>query len=480
MSVVNLSNSTILADQIKTLELQFAAQLASYQQQTNPTYAERMTALKALQQGIRTHMQVLNQAMSIDFGHRDPQESTLVDILPCLEMIRHTQKRLKKWMKPSRRSAGLVFFPAKVAVHYQPLGVIGIVVPWNAPLTLSLIPLATALAAGNRVMLKMSELSPQTNACVKAMLAECFSPEQVCVVEGNVDLARAFCQLPFDHLLFTGASHVGKDVMRAAAENLTPLTLELGGKSPVIVAPDIELEQAAKNILFGKALNAGQLCIAPDHVYIPEDKLDPLIKALQQQWQIQYPNGILHPDQSAIISHHHFDRLKHFLDEAQAGGASIIPLSQPAQLTEQKKMALHLVINPPANCQLMQQEIFGPILPILTYQAPYQLLTHLRKHPRPLALYLMTRDEKLKQYVIHNTHSGGLAINDTVTHVGLNDAPFGGIGASGFGHYHGIEGFQRFSHAKTVLQRYKFNPTIWLCAPYQVWWKKIILKWLIR
>ncbi len=480
MSVSTSFDQIPVDEQIKALEKIFEAQFNCFLSNPYISYAGRIENLTKLFQALKDHTPALNQAMSLDFNTRCYEESVLIDILPCLEMLKYTIKHLKNWMKPSRRKAGLLFFPAQVEVHYQALGVVGIIVPWNAPLTLSLIPLASALAAGNRVMLKMSELSPHTNQCLKEMLATLFDSSEVCLIEGDSQMANAFSCLPFDHLLFTGSSQVGKKVMRAAAENLTPLTLELGGKSPVLVAEDACPKGAAKNVFFGKALNAGQLCVAPDHVFVFEEKATDFIESLKNEWQNYYPEGLKSPELTSIISDRHFERLIKLIEQAEQEQIRVIPLAEPSFNASEKKIALHLVINPPADSPMMQQEIFGPILPIFTYQDQYQVIAQFKSQPRPLALYLMTKDKAFKSYVARHTHSGSLAINDTLTQVALTDAPFGGIGASGFGAYHGFEGFQRFSHAKTVLARRRFNPMRWLSPPYTSWLKKRLLNRLLK
>ncbi|SKA66058.1 coniferyl-aldehyde dehydrogenase [Enterovibrio nigricans DSM 22720] len=370
--------------------------------------------------------------------------------------------------------------PAKVAVHYQALGVVGIIVPWNFPITLSLIPLITALAAGNRVMIKMSEFTPLTNQAVRALLADAFSEDKVCIVEGDVAVATAFTKLPFDHLLFTGSTEVGKKVMEAASANLTSVTLELGGKSPVIVAPDVDMTLAAERVLFGKNLNAGQICVAPDYAFVHEEKLDEFVEALRVQWQKAYPKGLQSKDRTAIINERQFTRLTDIIKDTEQQGLTVIPLADPAALPTQRKLALHLVVNPPVNSSIMQQEIFGPLLPIITYNDVHDVIHTLHHQPRPLALYLMSFEKEFIQYVIRNTHSGSIAVNDTIMQVAIDDAPFGGVGASGLGHYHGIEGFRTFSHAKTVLQRGKFNPGKLFTPPYGRWWQKIALKLFLR
>ncbi|MEZ8141173.1 coniferyl-aldehyde dehydrogenase [Enterovibrio norvegicus FF-162] len=480
MTVVSMAANTPLEQQINALETQFSKLTELGKQIPDIGYAERIQDLTCLQRVLKIHTDALVDALSQDYGHRSRTDTLMADIMPCFQMLRYTKRKLKRWMKPSRRSTGLLLAPAKVEIHYQPLGVVGIIVPWNFPITLSLIPLMTAIAAGNRVMLKMSEFTPLTNQVVKTMLTEAFSEDKVSVIEGDVAVATAFTKLPFDHLLFTGSTEVGKKVMEAASANLTPVTLELGGKSPVIIAPDIAPEIAAERLLFGKNLNAGQICVAPDHLYVHEDKLDDVVEALRAQWKAAYPEGIQSDDRTAIINDRQFARLESLIDDAQKRGVTVIPLSEEAILPATRKMALHLVINPPADSVIMQQEIFGPLLPIITYHDVQDVLTIIRNMPRPLALYLMSFDEDFKRHVIRHTHSGSIAVNDTITQVAVDDAPFGGVGPSGLGHYHGIEGFRTFSHAKTVLSRGKFNPGKLMTPPYGKWWQKIMFTLFLR
>ncbi|WP_325891331.1 coniferyl aldehyde dehydrogenase [Grimontia sp. NTOU-MAR1] len=480
MTVVSMTTGIPAEQQISELESQFAKLVTKTTQDPYPAYAERIRDLKHLQKALKKHADTIVDALSQDYGHRSRTDSLMADILPCFQMLHYTKRKLKRWMKPSRRSTGLLLTPAKVEVHYQPLGVVGIIVPWNFPITLSLIPLMTAIAAGNRVMLKMSEFTPLTAQAVKALLAEVFDEDKVCVVKGDVSVAEAFTRLPFDHLMFTGSTEVGKKVMRAASENLTPVTLELGGKSPVIVGPDIDPFLAAERLLFGKNLNAGQICVAPDHVFVPQDNLEEFVEALRVKWNEAYPKGIQSDDRTAIVTNRQFSRLTDLMEDADERGITTIPLADPAMLPESRKMALHLVINPSQDSAIMQQEIFGPLLPIITYKNVHDVLNTLRHQPRPLALYLMTFDSDFIQHTIRYTHSGSIAVNDTIMQVAVDDTPFGGVGASGMGHYHGIEGFRTFSHAKTVFQRGKLNPGKLLAPPYGKWWQKIMLKLFLR
>lgn len=480
MTVVSMKAGMPVEQQISELESQFARLVTVTTQQPFPEYAERINDLIRLQKALKKHSEALVTALSNDYGHRSRSDTLMADILPCFQMLHYTKRKLKRWMKPSRRSTGMLLAPAKVEVHYQPLGVVGIIVPWNFPITLSLIPLITAIAAGNRVMLKMSEFTPLTAQAVKALLADAFDEDKVCVVDGDVAVAQAFTRLPFDHLMFTGSTEVGKKVMAAAAANLTPVTLELGGKSPVIVAPDIEPLLAAERVLFGKNLNAGQICVAPDHVYVHEDNLEEFVEALRVKWNEAYPKGIDSDDRTAIVTERQFNRLKALMDDADKRGITTIPLADPAIDPEKRKMALHLVVNPSKESAIMQQEIFGPLLPIITYNDVHDVINALRHQPRPLALYLMTFDKDFIRFVTQHTHSGSIAVNDTVMQVAVDDTPFGGIGASGMGHYHGIEGFRTFSHAKTVFQRGKLNPGKLLSPPYNRWWQKIFFALFLR
>lgn len=477
MSVVSMTAGISEEQQIGELERQFARLVAKTTQHPDPAYADRIRDLGLLQTALKKHTDAIVDALSQDYGHRSRTDSLMADIMPCFQMLHYTKRKLKRWMKPSRRAAGLLISPARVEVHYQPLGVVGIMVPWNFPITLSLIPLITAIAAGNRVMLKMSEFTPLTAKAVKALLAEVFDEDNVCVIEGDVPIAQAFSRLPFNHLMFTGSTQVGKKVMEAAAANLTPVTLELGGKSPVIVGPDIDPLLAAERLIFGKNLNAGQICVAPDHVFVHEDRLDAFVDALRVKWNQAYPGGIQSNDLTAIVNDRQFSRLMSLMEETEKRGITTIALANPAILPESRKMALHLVINPADDSAIMQQEIFGPLLPVITYKDVNDVLNTLRHQPRPLALYLMTFDQDFIQHTIRHTHSGSIAVNDTVMQVAVDDTPFGGLGASGMGHYHGVEGFRTFSHAKTVFQRGKLNPGKLMAPPYGKWWQKVMF-WL--
>ncbi|UWZ96850.1 coniferyl aldehyde dehydrogenase [Vibrio splendidus] len=458
----------------------FNRQQDHYRNNVNPTLEQRrknLSTLKALL--IRYQGQLIN-AVSEDYGHRAKHDSLIADITPSLHQINYSDKNLKKWLKPSRRKAGLMLTPAKITVHYQPVGVIGIIVPWNFPVMLSLGPLITALAAGNTAMLKMSEFTPATNRVLKAMLAEGFNDDQVAIIEGEADVSAKFSQLPFDHILFTGSTSVGKHVMRAAADNLTPVTLELGGKSPTIIAPDFDVADAVERILFAKSLNAGQICVAPDYILLPREKVDAFITAYKRYFKKLYKDGIESKDLTSVIDMRQYNRLKGVIADAQSKGAVIHTVTEQAQDDVNHRMTPHLLTEVNDDMVAMQEELFGPVLPIVPYDSIEEAISYITTRERPLALYLMSHDKKTQDRFLSDTHSGGVCINDSLVHVAAEDAPFGGIGPSGMGHYHGIEGFKTFSHAKTVLTRGKINFTKLMHPPYNNPIKKMMFKVLNR
>lgn len=455
-------------------------QRSSYLAAPNPNYATRVEQLTRLKAAILQFKTPLVEALSQDYGHRSIDDSLISDIMPVINNINYSLKNLKKWLKPSARHAGLLLAPAKVTVHYQPLGVIGIIVPWNFPVMLSIGPLVTAIAAGNHAMLKLSEFTPATNQVIKQLLAQVFDESHVAVVEGEADVAAAFSALPFDHLLFTGSTTVGRHVMRAAANNLTPVTLELGGKSPVIIAPDMPLEIAVERMIYGKCLNAGQICVAPDYVLCPKSKVDEFIAAYRTKFNAMYGAINHNKDYGSIINTRQFDRLMTVLEDAKAKGAQVISATDEAIDSQHRKLATQLITNTSEDMLLMQEEIFGPLLPIIGYDSLDEAIQYINQRARPLALYVMSFDDKSQQKILQQTHSGGVCINETVFHVAADDAPFGGIGPSGMGHYHGKEGFLTFSHAKTVLSRGRFNTGKFVHPPYGTVIQRILMKLFLR
>ncbi len=445
-----------------------------------PSLAQRRNRLIALKGALLAHKQPLCDALALDYGQRSDYDSLVADILPCVMQINYSLKRLKGWMRPARRHPGLLLAPARVEVHYQPLGVIGIMVPWNFPVMLSLGPLIGAIAAGNRAMIKLSEFTPRTNAVLRTLLAQVFDDDEVVVIEGDAGLAAAFSTLPFDHLLFTGSTAVGRRVMAAAAPQLTPLTLELGGKSPCLIAPDMPLALAVARMIFGKSLNAGQICVAPDYVLLPRGQEQAFIEAYQAHFRRLYPKGLDSPDYGSIINGTQYERLTAWLAEAKQAGAEVHPCASPARDDGTRRLVPHLLTEVPGHCQLMQQEIFGPLLPLVPYDSIEEAIAYVAARPRPLALYLMSLDPALQHRLIRETHAGGMAINECLFQVAADDAPFGGIGPSGMGHYHGHEGFLTFSKAKTVLRRGRFSAGTLIHPPYRRWYQRLMMALFLR
>lgn len=445
-----------------------------------PSLAERRTRLTQLKGALLAHKQALCDALALDYGQRSGYDSLIADILPCVMQINYSLKRLKGWMRPERRHPGLLLALARVEVHYQPLGVVGIMVPWNFPVMLSLGPLIGAIGAGNRAMIKLSEFTPRTNAVLRTLLGEVFADNEVMVIEGDAELAAAFSALPFDHLVFTGSTAVGRRVMAAAAPHLTPLTLELGGKSPCLIAPDMPMALAVERMIFGKSLNAGQICVAPDYVLLPRGQEQAFVEAYRSHFTRLYPKGLASPDYGSVVNAQQYARLTAWLDEARQAGAQVHPCTSPARDDSAHRLAPHLLTEVPDHCQVMQQEIFGPLLPIVPYDSLDEAIAYVAARPRPLALYLMSLDETLQRRLIRETHAGGMAINESLFQAAADDAPFGGIGPSGMGHYHGREGFLTFSKAKTVLRRGRFSPGGLIHPPYRRWYQRLMMALFLR
>ncbi len=359
---VDMQNTT-------SIELQriFSAQKAAFVDRPMPEHGHRLEKLAALKNCLLRGRDEICLAVSEDFGHRSRMDTVLSDILPIILTIKHTRRHLKSWMRPKRRNPGWVLLPASLRVTYQPKGVVGIVVPWNFPIMLSLGPLIGALSAGNRAMIKMSEKTPQTNAIIKKMLAEVFDESEVAVIHGEIEIAKAFTSLPFDHLLFTGSTAVGREVMKAASEHLTPVTLELGGKSPLIVGPDIDAEVAAGRAMFGKCVNAAQICIAPDYAMLPRQKVNAFVAAGSRLFQQFYPEGIDSQDYTSVVDAAQYERLIRLMSDATAKGARIIPACKNARDDSTRRIATHFVLDVNDEMDVMQEEIFGPLFPVLPY-----------------------------------------------------------------------------------------------------------------
>lgn len=440
----------------------------------------RLTALKALDSLLRANADALCTAVDHDFKGRAPQETRLLEIFPALEAIRHARRHLKRWMKPERRPTNMWFLPGRSRVLYQPLGVVGVVVPWNYPVYLAIGPMVSALAAGNRVLVKMSEAAPATGELLARLVAQHFDAQRLAVVNGGPDVGREFVALPFDHLLFTGSTEVGRHVMRAAAANLTPVTLELGGKSPAIVGRGIDVAEAADRILFGKCLNAGQTCVAPDYALIPEERIEAFAAAARLTVAKLYPRLRDNTDYTAIINERHRERLAGYLDEARVKGARVEELNPGWEnLAGSTKMAPHLVFGATGAMRVMREEIFGPILPLIPYRSLDEAIAFVNARPRPLALYVFDHDRAAIDRVLAETVSGGATVNETILHLAQDELPFGGVGASGMGEYHGRAGFETFSKRKAVFFQSRFNALKLFRPPYGARFERL-LKLLAR
>lgn len=466
---------------IAAMQACFAEQQQSYNKQPYPTAKERIANLEKLKHAIIEHQDELADAIYSDFSCRSKDETRIAEVMVTVQGINYLIKHLKSWMRPSNRHVGMLFMPSSNQVMYQPLGIVGIIVPWNYPLQLALAPLAVALAAGNHAMLKMSEFTPATNAAIKKLLDGIFSTSHVALFVGEVEASQAFSALPFDHLLFTGSTAVGRHVMAAAAKNLTPVTLELGGKSPTIIAPDADINEAANRICFGKSLNAGQTCIAPDYLLVPKGKEQAFIDAYAKAFSKMYPNIKDNDDYTAIINQRQYERLQSWLNEAKEQGATLHPINPANEdLSGTRKLALHFVTNTQDAMKIVQEELFGPIFPIIGYDSLDDAIEYINARPRPLALYLFSPDSHTQQTVLERTHAGGVSINDTLSHIAQDDMPFGGVGDSGMGHYHGKEGFITLSKAKAVHTKGRFNSGKMAYPPYGKAVHKLIYKFFIR
>ena len=411
------------------------------------------------------------EAISEDFGHRSTESSLLADVAGSIGSLKSAKENIKKWVKPEKRKVTpsiLGLLGAKLRLEYQPLGTVGVISPWNFPVTLTFGPLGSIFAAGNRAMIKPSEFTPKTSELMKKMFEEAFSEEEVAVFTGGPDLGEAFSSLPFDHLLFTGATSIAKHVMRAASENLVPVTLELGGKSPVIISKKSNFEVSVNRVMAGKTMNAGQICLAPDYVFIPKDKKEEFISQSKKVITDMYPSLKDNPDYTSVINQRHYDRLQGYVEEAKEKGFEVIEINPSNEDFSQQahhKIPPTLIVDPDDSLSVMKEEIFGPILSVKTYDSIKDTVDYINSKDRPLGLYYFGDDKEEMQNVLENTTSGGVTINDVVFHVGQDNAPFGGVGPSGTGSYHGVEGFKNFSHTKTIYTQSKFDGLFGLFRP---------------
>jgi len=443
-------------------------QRAAFRADPNPTLASRHADLERLAVALLSRRETLAATISEDFGNRARQESLLAEVFVTIKAIRHAQEHLAAWMAPRPKKVDWLFQPGRAELLPQPLGVIGIISPWNYPVQLALAPLVAALAAGNRALLKPSELTPRTSAFLQSLLGDLYPEDKVAVVTGGPTLGEAFAGLELDHLVFTGSTAVGRRVMRAASERLTPVTLELGGKSPALVGPDAPIADAAARVMTGKLFNAGQTCIAPDYVLVPEGQRDAFVSACRAVVTKMYPTLANNPDYTSIVHPRHVSRLHKLLDDARSRGATVMELNPGAEALDpdDKKLAPHLVLDVPDDALLMQEEIFGPILPVCTYGTFDEALAVINDRPRPLALYYFGRTRSDIDRVLRETVSGGVTVNETLLHVAVEELPFGGVGASGMGQYHGQSGFDALSRIKPVFHQLQPNATALLRPPF--------------
>lgn len=457
------------------LHAAFARQRAAFAGAPFPDSSVRADRLRRLARLLTEHEAAICDAVDKDFGGRPRIETELAEIWPGLEELKTAAKQVARWMKPRHAGVSKWFFPASAAVMPQPLGVVGIIVPWNYPLYLAVAPMAAALAAGNRVMVKMSEFTPAFSTLFRSLCAQVFSDEEICIVSGGPDVAAQFSALPFDHLLFTGSAPVGRKVMGAAAANLTPVTLELGGKSPAVIAPAYPLRHAVERILAGKLLNAGQTCIAPDYLLLPRSALDEFVATAHATARRLYPAGLADGNYCSVVNDRQYRRLTAGLDELAERGTRVEALfSGAARDDTHHRLAPVLVIDPPLDSAIMREEIFGPPLPVIPYDDIDDAIGFINARARPLALYWFDRDAGRVERALRLTHAGGVCVNETLLHVAQHTLPFGGVGPSGMGHYHGRWGFDTFSKLKPVFRQTRLNGLKLFLPPYSTPMRRLL------
>lgn len=441
-------------------------QLRAAQRRQPPTHAQRVADLDRLAEAVRRYSDELVKAISADFGRRSRHESLLAEVMISLEEIGHVRRNLRSWMRPRRSSVNWTFLPARAQVQYQPLGVVGVMAPWNYPFQLAIVPLANAIGAGNHVMLKPSEHTPRTAELLARMLSEVFPADRVAVVQGGAEVGAAFSRLAFDHLLFTGSTPVGRAVMAAAADNLTPVTLELGGKSPALVAPGYPIEHAADRIAAGKCFNGGQTCVAPDYVLVPRAQRDEFVRAYLASVRRRYPSLASNPDYTAVVNHRQAARLREWLDDARDRGVTVMQYRPDNEVPPPGVEVIPptVLLDPPDESRVMQEEIFGPLLPVKSYDSHEAAIDYITGRDRPLAFYPFDRDRARLKRTLASVVAGGVCVNDTLIQFGQHDLPVGGVGPSGMGRYHGHAGFLAFSNAVAVVYQSRLN-SMWLIDP---------------
>ncbi|KJV35469.1 coniferyl aldehyde dehydrogenase [Luteibacter yeojuensis] len=451
------------------METLLARQQDAHRRDGTPPVAVRIDRIDRAIGALVDHASDIADALSADFGHRSRQGSLVSDVAASIEPLKHAKRHVRRWMRRDHRSvspAPLALLGARAWVDYQPKGVVGVIAPWNFPFNLTFAPLAGILAAGNRAMIKPSEFTPKSSALMQAMVAQAFDDSEVAVVTGDQAVGEAFAALPFDHLLFTGATAVAKHVMRAAAENLVPVTLELGGKSPAIIGRDADLDLAARRLLFGKTLNAGQICVAPDYALVPKESIDAFADALARNVAVMFPTFRDNPDYTSIINDRNKARLESYLRDAREKGAMVRELHAAGEALNDRRMPPTLVLGATDDMAVLRDEIFGPILPLVPYGRLEDAIAYVNARPRPLSLYYFGNGRADQEHVLANIVAGGVTLNDTIVHLTQDNLPFGGVGPSGMGAYHGVDGFRTFSHARSVYRQSRFDITAMLRPPY--------------
>ena len=469
-----MSNETI-QNMHRVLELQKSLNI----KEGAPSLELRADRLDRVVSMVTKYEKEIISSLQDDFGNRDPVMSAATEVQSVIGPMLHAKKNLKKWMKTEKRKAAIAplgpvlsLLGAKAEIRYQPKGVVGAISPWNFPLNLALAPLGGILSAGNRVMLKPSELTPSSSDLTKSMIEEFFDESEIAVFIGDPEVGAAFSGLAFDHLIFTGGTAIAKHVMKAASENLVPLTLELGGKSPVVVGKSSKIKETATRVMQGKTMNAGQICLAPDYALVPEDSVDEFVQASVDVTSEMYPDMKDNEDFTSIINQKHYDRIQGYISDAKEKGADVVEINPSNEDFSQQphhKIPPTIILNPTEDMQVMQEEIFGPVLPVKTYKDVSETVDYINSKDRPLGLYYFGEDSKEKDYVLDNTTSGGVTVNDVISHITMEDLPFGGVGPSGMGSYHGHDGFKEFSHAKSVYKQswLNLNKLAGLVPPYK-------------
>lgn len=455
------------AKQIERMKALLEAQKAAFRAERHRPLDKRKADLDRIASLCRDHADAIAGAISRDFGNRAREESVIAEIAFVIQDVAHTKKHLAGWMKTRRVGVPLTLMPGKAEIRREPKGVVGIVAPWNYPFQLAIAPLVAALGAGCRAIIKPSEYTPATAELMKRLLADAFEEDHVCVITGGPAVGEAFTQLKFDHLFYTGSTQVGRLVAKAAAENLVPVTLELGGKSPAIITPGYPVEHAAKSIAWGKFFNAGQTCVAPDYVMTPKGTERSIGAAIIDAAGKQFADASTDDAYTAIVSDRHYERLTGMIEEARSGGAEILQPEHDAQAAQAgRKIPPTVVLNPPRDAKIMTEEIFGPLLPVIGYSELDAAVDYVADRDHPLALYVYSTDKVQARRVLDETQSGGAGVNINILHLSVPDLPFGGVGASGQGAYHGKAGFDTFTHDRSVFSTGKWHPSRLLAPPY--------------